>query len=573
MNFAEKLNIYIEELGCSGKELSNISGVPISTISRYRNAQSTPTIESEVIIKLANGIADIAGKRKLDCIDSSSVADSLRTAIAETKEETDYIFSSDNFSILTRELEISLSRLAEYTNYDVSHLARIRSGERTPRNPLWLAQSSAKYVIENHSTEEELYKAARFLGVEVDYIRNTSRYQQVLSTWLLSFDADSRKSMKELLYRLDRFDVTDYVRDLRLDDVKILHFPIRLATTKLYSDINGLEKCVVDFLYTTITSPKTKEITIYTDIPIDFISENNDFFKKWMLAMAALIKKGCRINVIHNVDRPLNEMIMGLKAWIPVYMSGLVTPYYLEGSKTSVFQHLLMVSGGAAATGEAIAGHSENGEYKLTTIKKQVLFYSRKASFLVSHSDHLLDIYNKDRKNDFNDFFEKITCLHGDRTAILSAPPIGLISEGLLMRMLERSQLPSEDIRNIKNYVEKEKKYMQRICEGNTFTVRIPHIEKSEFEDHPPMLSLSGMFFENDVYYSYDEFMEHIDHVRKVAEDIPNLKVEVVSKHFFRNIQIVITQDDHVVISRNKSPAIHFVMQNKKNGSCHRRFV
>lgn len=47
-----------------------------------------------------------------------------------------------------------------------------------------------------------------------------------------------------------------------------------------------------------------------------------------------VFKKGHHLNIIHNVDRPFNEMMLGLESWIPIYMTGQISPYYLKDSKT-----------------------------------------------------------------------------------------------------------------------------------------------------------------------------------------------------------------------------------------------
>ena len=47
MDFSKKLNYYIEKIGCTAKELSTISGISPSTLSRYRNGKLTPKYQSE----------------------------------------------------------------------------------------------------------------------------------------------------------------------------------------------------------------------------------------------------------------------------------------------------------------------------------------------------------------------------------------------------------------------------------------------------------------------------------------------------------------------------------------------
>ena len=82
------------------------------------------------------------------------------------------------------------------------------------------------------------------------------------------------------------------------------------------------------------------------------------------------LKKGLHLNIIHNLDRPFNEMMLGLESWVPIYMTGQVSPYYIKNSKDSVYGHLNYVSNNYALYGECIKGHHENGKYYLTNNTK-----------------------------------------------------------------------------------------------------------------------------------------------------------------------------------------------------------
>ncbi len=95
-----------------------------------------------------------------------------------------------------------------------------------------------------------------------------------------------------------------------------------------------------------------------------------------------MAKKGLHLNIIHNLDRPFNEMMLGLESWIPIYMTGQITPYYFKNNKTNIYNHFNYVSGSVALTGECINGFHNKGKYylqltikKLNIIKKKKIYY------------------------------------------------------------------------------------------------------------------------------------------------------------------------------------------------------
>ena len=53
MTFQEQLNLYMEELSCSGRELAKNSGISETILSRYRKGERIPGADSDYLKKLA----------------------------------------------------------------------------------------------------------------------------------------------------------------------------------------------------------------------------------------------------------------------------------------------------------------------------------------------------------------------------------------------------------------------------------------------------------------------------------------------------------------------------------------
>ena len=54
MTFSEQLNKYISELNCTAKELTDVSGLSASVLSRYRTGSRVPTTDSEQFMQLSH---------------------------------------------------------------------------------------------------------------------------------------------------------------------------------------------------------------------------------------------------------------------------------------------------------------------------------------------------------------------------------------------------------------------------------------------------------------------------------------------------------------------------------------
>ena len=177
-----------------------------------------------------------------------------------------------------------------------------------------------------------------------------------------------------------------------------------LPVRRSYSGIQEMKEGELTFLRATAASHSTEPVLLYSDMPIVEMAEDMDFVKEWLCGMAAMLKKGLSLNLIHNVDRPIEEMMLGLESYIPMYMTGQITPYYLKDTNGGPFLHVLRVSGAAALAGEAIIGHQNEGRYCFTREREDLRYYRRRAAALLKHAAPLMEIYREDAEAEYQEF-------------------------------------------------------------------------------------------------------------------------------------------------------------------------
>ena len=86
-------------------------------------------------------------------------------------------------------------------------------------------------------------------------------------------------------------------------------------------------------------------------------------------------------------------------------------------------------------------------------------------------------------------------------------------------------------------------------------------VSKDEYDEKPVFLSLSGLFYEKDIFYTYEEYQEHLELVKEFQNKYKNYLVRLGKDMGFRKIQIFMHEGQWVMVSKNKSPAIHFVIE------------
>ena len=355
--------------------------------------------------------------------------------------------------------------------------------------------------------------------------------------------------------------------------MKIPFVPFYKSGTKNYYGIEEMKKGELDFFKATVFSKSTEPVFMCSDMPMEDMAKDIEFGKKWMFAIAMTLKKGLHLNIIHNLDRPFNEMMLGLESWIPIYMTGQVSPYYLKNFQDSVYCHFNYVSGAAALTGECINGYHDKGKYFLTNNKTDIAYYRDKCNCLLSKASPLMEIYRTESQNAFNAFMTSSTNIIGNRRRILSSLPIHTISEELLLRILKRNKISNDNIKNILKSVKNQKQIIETILNSNTFNDELSELSKEDFDKDIPALSLSDSFYEHRIYYTYDEYLEHLNLTKQYAKTQKNYTLKTDSNKTFKNIQVLICQNKYVMISKDTSPSIHFVIHHSKLRNAIENFI
>ena len=100
-----------------------------------------------------------------------------------------------------------------------------------------------------------------------------------------------------------------------------------------------------------------------------------------------------------------------------------------------------------------------------------------------------------------------------------------------------------------------------------------PEITGTDFEKSPLALFLADSFCETEIYYNYEEYLEHLKLTKEYEKNATNYKLSFNSHRTFNNIQILILEKHWVMISKNKSPSIHFTIHHPKLRNAIENFI
>ncbi len=573
MKFSEKLNDYIKQLSCTGKDICNLSGISAASFSRYRNGERVPELGTKPFEDLCCALAQISAQKG----ELQITADSVKKAFVSCDDfvSTDKELLRKNFNTLLSALNVNLTQLCQYTNYDASAIFRIRNGSRKPGDAERFASAVASFVTRTMQMPSEIAAVAELIGCDIDEIYDMSVRYAKIKSWLLKQPVQKAESnsVSKFLSKLDDFDLNEYIKVIKFDELKVPSVPFQIPSSKTYFGIKEMMESELDFLKSTVLSKSSAPVIMYSDMPMKEMAKDPEFPKKWMFGMAMMLKKGLHLHQIHNLDRSFDEMMLGLESWIPMYMTGQISPYYFKNAPNDVFLHFLKVSGIAALSGEAVAGYHADGKYYLTKVKREVEYYRKRAEEMLKNAYPLMEIYRSERKNELNAFLLADIKTAGKRRSILSSLPLYTISDELLNRILTRNNIDAELKEKIKEYAKTQRKRIKIILENERIEDEIPDFVQENFTKSPPMLELSGIFCEEDIPYNEEEYTAHLKESMAFAEQNPNYTLKCSTAHAFHNLKIIIHEGQWVMVSKGKTPAIHFVIRHPKLRSAIECFI
>lgn len=562
MNFQECLNNYIIQIRCNGKELARNSEISETVISRYRKGERAPSADSEYLKKLSDGIIKTAAEKGIRDFKADKVWQTLRESLEDNRDEP--VFNSQKLDILLRELDINISRIAAFLHYDPSYLSKIRTGKRNPAHHQQFIEKICEYVASNYKDEQDRKKVTYLIQCNEDELADSSSYRRKLREWLSSSKPEDVDYVSAFLRKVDSFNLDDYIRAIHFDSFKVPKVPFQLPVSRHYYGLKEMREGELDFLKHTVLSKSMKPLYICCDMPVEDMAADEDFAKKYMFGLAMVLKKGLHIHIIHDVERPMKDMMLGLENWVPLYMTGQISPYYLKGVQNRVYSHLHYCSGQVAMTGDCISGHHDLAHYYLTSRKEEVSISQKNMEFLLKKAHPLMDIYREERKKELHASLLENAGKEGRRRRVLAVPDLGVLPKKLLEEILERNHVVLNEKTVILESYKRSATCLETILKHSVVEDEVSVLSEAEYEKYPLVLPLAECFLEKDIRLTYEEYHACIGAAENYAKANENYQFNLTKIKGFHNIQITCFEGKWCMISKNRAPAIHFVIHHPK---------
>jgi len=543
MDFSELLEKYYNIINCSSKDLATACNLSKVVISRYKNGERIPKYDSDSYNKLIDGLYKLCKENKVD-ISKRKIKEDFENVL--NKDNINFELFRNNMNYLIDELNLNAFLISKYLGYDASYISKIRNGIRKPNNLSDFAYGFCKYLIDNKYELKNI-------------IENSELNIDILYKWITNNEIKRENYIENFLNKLDEFDLDDYIKTIKFDKLKVPTLPFDLPKNKTYYNLDGYKNSQLDILKHIILSKSKSDVFFYSNMEMTEASKDLEFTKKFMIGLALMLKKGLKLNIIHDLDRPFKELMLGLEGWIPLYMTGLISPHYFNDNSNELFSQIMCVNDVCALYGYSISNNNKISKYVLTTKKEDLMHYQECSKTLLRKSKELMNIYTLDNINEY--LKERKNYQNYNRKNILFKLPIYLISDELLLNILDKNNINKNDKNKIIKYVKEEKNIFNNILKNNKILDCISILDEESFNNNEVYLDIPEYICDKKIKYNYSEYLIYYKLIKN--NNINNYSYQI-HKSVFKNITINIIDEECVIITKEKKPNIYFVIKHKK---------
>lgn len=567
---SERISTLYALLQCNNTDIAHFSGCSSANISRLKSGYRVPNPKSKTIALFAEGVYAYADYENiLDslaklCASKDTSRESLIPALVSWLYEADESFTSitaaepkskrtkamqrkkfgERLDRAATLLELSNSQLSTLLNIDSSLVSRYRSGIYSPHGNDQVQEKLSLILVDRAVHMGKADELASLCGTD-------SLDSESISHWLYELtDEDTTVFAQMLLRSLDSFSPIQGLSSMEKE-------PPTVEISDRYWETEGLRSAVIRFL--SDAANEGGELVLYSDEPMDWMTDDPDFFMLWASLMIHCVKRGVHIRIIHNLNRGAKEMVSAISGWFPLYISGMVEPYVLTRDMNPRFCHTCFLRlKSSCILGFYPSGAGRYRWYDFITDQKCLDALEAESETMLSSAIPFLKTYTELMSEEFRSFCMEQT---GPRDYLLSVPPVFTMPGELLSEILTRKKLSEKRrFEVLAIYGILRDSFLETLKKEQVNLLLYP---PSDDDVHHANFYLDLMDINID--YTAEEYSRHLKALSLLVEKEKNFHLTLLPQSPFSGIQLLAMKGS-VAVTRSQKPLAAFVFMNESLG-------
>lgn len=463
---------------------------------------------------------------------------------------------ADKLELLMNITNTSNSRLARHVSLDASFVSRLRRGERSPAHGVSYIQAMSYYFAR---------------GCQADYQR-VALAEAIRDPSLLKEGApESLAIIIEGWLRGDH-DVIDEFMD------EFSRFQFKKASGKsepppplpdidngieaaveLYYGTEGKRSAVLSFLARVLQEQKPRTLLLFSDEDLAWMTDDPEFTARWGHLMVQVLQAGHQVKIIHTITRNLDEMLAGIKGWVPLYMTGRVEPYYYPKARDGLFRRTLFIAPDCAAlTCSSVRGGSAQTVNLLLREMPAVAALTLEYNDFLALCRPLMHIFSHYNQDDYLSTLAEFEDEAGDSIVKTGSPSTLSMPAELLASITARSEDPAA-ARLILHQQRRSTEFHHRLQESNfTEMFCLPRLEAILAGE--VAVSLYDIPDNAETFYTPGEFLLHLENIIRLLKNCANYHVHLAGAGQLAGSMLYVKEDVGVLVGKTALPPVVFAI-------------
>ncbi len=443
---------------------------------------------------------------------------------------------AEKLDFIMKVTNVSNSTLGKYLSFDPSYISRIRTGKRgLPKHQPFI-EPVADFFSRNIKEEYQRKLIAEVVCPYRSFPENSDDIKKLIIEW---FNDDSQDVGKVADSYTDKQEVCVSEEN---------------GNCQFYYGNKGKRQAVEKFFNDICEDNKPVTVLLYSDEEMNWFCEDEKFKKSWSKALMKLVSIGCRIKIIHSLNRGINDMLEILNNWIPIYLSGVIEPYHYSKLRDGIYHRTLFVAPGhSALISDSVGANTDNTLNILINDEQAVGALENEFNDYLSLCRPLLNIYNMCRTNAFISKMSSVKEIEGDVIISGRAPSIHTMPESVVLEMSKRTN--SSKFMTI---YEKHKLWFEKNLKKGNMVIEIISLSDTNDSDfYDRYVPMCDIYRIPELKYERQEYMDHLENVYSLLSRYPNFKV-VISDNIMGDMSLLAMEEYGVVIARATPPTTIF---------------
>ena len=455
---------------------------------------------------------------------------------------------------------VTNSSIARACAIDPSLVSRLRRGKRKLPSRQTFLPHMAMFFARKIKEDWQLDSLSEVLNIATEDLKDNYQLAEIIEYWLLHDEIHgktlSEKDIKFESLRDKKGQILSQVEYLNILNQQTSIKPLNQALLSkeedlphYYYGVQGKQEAVLRFLAEVLQSPKPLTLYLFSDEVMTWMHDDKSFSQEWTRLFLACLKAGNHVIIIHDIQRNIDEMIAGVRYWIPFYGSGQLESHYFPNLRDQVFHSTIFIAKGKAAIISSSIGDAVDGmlHYYLTDPSAIAAEEKRYINYLAK-CDLLFQVLRKSDQTSFWRHISEQLSVAEEVINFTAVPSFWTIKKNIISRISERNK---NKYLSIQHEV-LEKKFINKI--QNHPYVEVLPLSLLELEAEEIQLHLQQYFSLAKPFYQSIDLAEQLEYMADLLGKYPNYSIQFMPNEII---------EPAVFASRNYKIILYHALENE----------